>query len=239
MTSTNKKNIALFIGLFITGVWVMSFISSCGKTAASSSGLNVKYQIINLSPDLNPIDLYIDFNRQNPSTNPFIYSVSHGYFYVTSLDTPYQIRSHLVTGTTILARHDILRSGVNYTLMITGNVSNSSVTSIFTADTASSPAIGRGKIRFVNASPTGTTGLDVYANGTLAFSNVVYPKVSSYIELPNGNYNFQLNTTGASGILKTLTNVIIQDGRLYTLYAYGYTSRADSASFNAAVITNK
>jgi hypothetical protein len=243
MASRSNINIFAWLFLFFGGAFLVSGISSCGKqSSASPVGLNVQYQILNLSPDLMPVNLFIDYKQVNQAggvSNPFIFSLSHGYFYVPSLDTPYQIRSALVSGAPVLSRDDILKSGLKYTLYITGAVADKSLTSIFTVDTASSPAIGRGKIRFVNASPTETGGLDVFANGTLAFGKVVYTAYSKYIELPNGNYDFQITETGSSTILKDVPAVTIQDGRLYTLYAFGYNTRIDTAAFNAAIITNK
>lgn len=186
-----------------------------------------------------PVNLFIDFNQVNALRNPFIYGVNHGYFYVPSIDTPYQIRTSLVSGTTIFSRNDILKSGTKYTLFITGTRGDGSLTQVFTVDTAATPAIGRGKLRFVNVSPTGTSGLDVFANGTKAFSGVLYTKFSNYIELPAGNYDVQVTSKGSATVLKDLPAVTIHDGKLYTIYAYGYSSRIDTAAFNAAVITNK
>lgn len=218
-------------------------ITSCGKqSGASRTGLNIQYEILNLSPDLGPVNLLIDFKQVNAFGNPFVFNVNHGYFYVPSTDTPYQVRSAYLLATQLFSRDDILKSGLKYSLFITGTYLNgaSKTVQIFTVDTASAPAVGRGKLRFVNASPTGTGGLDVYANGTLAFSNVTYPNYSKHwVELPVGNYDLKITTTGSTGILNEQPSVTIQDGRLYTLYAYGYTTRTDSAAFNAGVIVNR
>ncbi len=235
-----KKAIKWFCYLFagVTGCFFLFSVASCGKAdVAGPAGTNVEYEIINLSPDLNPVDLYINFIKSN--STPYIFAASPTYFYPTSLTTPYQIRSDRFTATTFFSRYDTLKSGVKYSLFITGTQSNSSIKQIFTVDTAGEPTVGRGKVRFINASPTAISGLDVYANGTKAFSSVVYPNVTKYIELPVGDYDFQINTTGSSSILKDLTDITIQDGRLYTIYAYGYTSRVDTAAFNAAYIINK
>jgi len=213
-------------------------ISSCSKTGnASPTGLNIKYEILNLSPDMLPVDLFIDNKQVNSS--PYIFGVRQGYFYVPSTDVPYQIRSVEYSGTTYLTRSDVLASGASYTLFIVGALADKSDTTIFTVDTAAAPTSGRGKIRFVDASPSATGGLDVLANDSTLFSGVKYQKISSYIELPVGNYDLKIQPTGTATVIKELTPVTIQDGRLYTLYTYGYTSRADTAAFNAAVITNK
>ncbi|HEY2580360.1 MAG TPA: DUF4397 domain-containing protein [Mucilaginibacter sp.] len=234
--NSNNKFTGLF--LFIAMVLIIPIIFSCSKSGnASASGTNVQYHVLNLSPDLSPVNLFIDFKQANAS--PFVFNIDQGYFYVPSVDLPYQFRSALVGGTVLFERSDSLKAGLKYTLFIIGNQGNSSVKQIFTVDTASLPAVGRGKLRFVNASPTGTSGLDVFANGTQAFSNVLYTNYSKFIELPAGNYDIQINTTGASNVLKDLNPVTIQDGRIYTLYAFGYSNRVDTAAFNAAVITNR
>jgi hypothetical protein len=50
------------LSLFIAGVWMVYAISSCGKnTVASPLGLNIQYEVLNLSPDLLPVNLFIDF----------------------------------------------------------------------------------------------------------------------------------------------------------------------------------
>jgi hypothetical protein len=237
MTSKNSNNAFISLLLFIAGVFIIPTISSCGKqtTAGGPTGLNVQYHVLNLSPDLFPVNLFINYVKAN--TNPYVFEVDQGYFYVPSITNPFQIRSALVAGTQLLTRNDTLKIGLKYTLYITGNAA--SLKQIFTVDTAAIATIGRGKLRFVNASPTGTGGLDVTANGTPAFSKIVYLNYSKFIELPVGNYDFQINATGSPTILKDMPAVTIQDGKAYTLYAYGYTTRIDSAAFNAAMITNQ
>jgi hypothetical protein len=237
-----RINIIFFsIVLAFAGMFIAS-ITSCGKQgAASPTGLNIRYEVLNLSPDLGAIDLYIDYRQVNGATSPYIFSINQGYFYVTSTDMPYQFRPYIPnasSGTVLFSRSDILKSGLKYSLFISGSNADNSLAQTFTVDADTIPTIGRGKIRFVNVSPTATAGLDVYANGTAAFEAVPYKHVSKYIEVPVGNYDLQINATGQTAILKELPGITIQDGRLYTLYTYGYTNRADSAAFNAGMITN-
>jgi len=242
MANKNRFKIFNRLLLFIGCIFFASVISSCGKgNGASPTGLNIQYEIINLSPDMGPVNLFIGTAQVNTFGNPYTFEVNPGYFYVPSIATPYQIRSALGSGAPIFSRNDILQSGAKYSLFITGSLLQGSDTTIFTVDTATIPTIGRGKLRFVNASPTATGGLDLYANGTLTkeFTGIVYLKQSSYVELPVGNYDLKINATGSPSTLSEQPSVTIQDGRLYTLYAYGYTTRLDSAAFNSAVIINK
>jgi hypothetical protein len=238
MTLANRHSTFTKSFLFIGIVLLALNIAGCGKSnSTSATGLNIEYEVLNLSPDIGPFNLYINNARAN--STPYIFAAIPSYFSVSSIAVPYQIRTALTPGTTVLSRSDVLHSNVKYSLFVVGDIANKSEQTIFTIDTASAPASGRGKVRFIDASPTGTAGLDLFANGTAVFTKVVYPKVTTFRELPVGNYDFQINTNGSSSVLKTLSSVTIQDGRIYTIYAYGYTSRIDTALFNAGVITNK
>ena len=242
MTSKSNRNLLIWVFLLFAGGFLLTNMSSCGKAGnASPTGLNIQYEVLNLSPDLGPINLFVNFTQVNAVGNPFIFGVKQGYFYVPSTVTPYQFRSGLSSGSPIipLNSYQVLQSGAKYSLFITGSFLSNSLDTIFTIDTSLAPKTGYGKLRFVDASPLATGGLDVYANGTLAFPGVVYGKHSDYLSLPAGNYDLQIDAKGTTTILNEQPLVTIQDGRLYTLYAYGYTNVVDSASFTSAVITNR
>jgi len=212
-------------------------ISSCGKgNEASPQGLNIEYQVLNLSPDIFPVNL--DINNEAVNASPFVFGQSQGYLYVPSINLPYQIRSAAID-TTIFTLNNVLTVGAKYTLYITGSVTTKSDVTLFTVDTATNPPLGQGKIRFVDVSPTAAGGLDLYANGTKAFSAVPYLSASKWVALPVGNYDIRIDAAGTTGVLNEMPSLTIQDGRLYTIYAYGYTTRSDTAAFTAAVTTNQ
>src|ERR1700749_537417 len=110
-----RRNTLVWMFAILSGGWLCTFVSSCGKaTTGSPQLLNIQYQVINLSPDLLPVDLFIDIRQVN--SNPYCFAVPEGYFYVPSTDTPYQIRSAVNSPTTWFHRDDILASGAKYTL---------------------------------------------------------------------------------------------------------------------------
>lgn len=245
-----KKNNTIngFLLLIVTTVFLTPYLSSCGKSGnASSVGLNVQLEVLNLSPNVQPFDLYLGFIKQN--TNSYSYPFSSGYFYLNSIDTPLQIRSSATTSANnnfFTINHLGFQANHKYSLFIIGSyVSTDTAISTLTPlitldDTATIPPSGFGKIRFVNGAIQ-STGIDVTANGTPAFSAVKFATISPYIVLPAGNYTFQLNQTNAPGVIlnTTLGTTTIQDGHLYTMYSYGVPLHTDSSAFNAAVITNR
>jgi hypothetical protein len=251
MINRNNISLSVFLSLFVALFVVMPFISSCGKTGTvAASALNIQYQVINLSPDRGPVALYINFLNAN-ANQTFVYPTSSGYFFLTNIDTPFQIRPAIgtiingvpVSTTPIFSIDSILKPNLKYTLFITGLFSADSVDHIFTIDTAAVPKIGRGKIRFINASFR-SQSLDLVANGTSDAGKQFtqkYMGVSKYVELPAGNYNFDIYPTGSpSNILQTIQSYTIQDGRLYTLYCYGLAGHTqDSLAFGSNIIINK
>jgi hypothetical protein len=243
----NNSRILVFLFLFVMGIFVLPSITSCGKGGeATKAGFNTQLEILNLSPDLNPVTLYVDYLLQNSGTQ-YSYPNSSGYFYLNALDTPIQIRSALANATNIISLSPSIGANHKYTLFITGLNSNTTVTPIFTVDdTTAIPEIGFGKVRFVNAAivanaQTASTGLDITANGTTAFSNILYKQVSNYVPIPAGNYNFLVTQHNSTVIISStfLQNTTIQDGRLYTLYTYGVVGQTDSLAFGAGILTNR
>ncbi len=245
MNKIYNRGFSLFLFLLIGGFFCFPFLSSCGKAGNSNAvSFNIQYQVINLSPDLGPVSLYIDFkNNRNAA---YYYAIPSGYFYLTSIDTPFQIRRspNSIPGTVVstenlFSLNNALKANLKYTLFIAGFNRDSSLSSVFLTDTSALPKIGYGKVRFLNVSPF-SPNFDVVANGVSAFTNQQYLKVSPYIEMPAGNYNFQIFATGTSTpIIGTIQNVTVQDGKLYTMYTYGLAGRTDSLAFGKGVIVNR
>jgi len=251
----NHSGFKAFLFLVICGGLIASFISSCGKGVGTTgaTALNIKYQVVNLSPDLGPISLFIDFRQYNSLS--FYYPRASGYFALSSIDTPFQVRSSPIQLSSQVAASEIFPPNLNYvlhpnfkyTLFITGLRADSTLKFVFLTDTALAlPPLGYGKVRFLNASP-GSGSFDVYANGATApgFKNLQFNKVSPYVQMPAGNYTFQIYPAGTNvssataGAIGSYSNLTVQDGRVYTIYSYGTSGRVDSLAFGTGAIANQ
>ena len=241
MAKKNKSGIMVFLFLCSVGTMVLPFIASCGKSGTTlPAGSAVQFQVLNLSPDLQPVNLWVGYIKQN--NYPYSYPAANGYITLGIIDTPIQVRSTsaAISTSNVLSFSTQLKANLKYTLFVTGFRADSSITHIFTIDTAAVSIVGRGKIRFVNASPR-SPDLDVTANGTPAFTGQKYKGVSKFIEIPPGTYNFKImpSVGSTTTVLSDLRNINIADGKIYTLYSYGIAGRVDSAAFGANVLINK
>ena len=245
MTNNNKSHLLLYLCIFITGVMVIPSLASCGKSGVSvGSNSNARLQVVNLSPDIQPFNIYAQqvTSFVKLSTSAYYYPSPSGYFLLNSIDTPLQVRTaQIVNGvnpTNLLTLHNQFQPKVPYTWFVTGSLKDSTLTSILTVDTGSVPPNGRGKLRFVNASPS-TTGLSLVANGTIAFKDVQYTKVTDYIELTAGSYNLNVSAANApTTVLAGQKNFTVLDGKLYTMYFYGLQGKTDTAAYGTNILLN-
>jgi hypothetical protein len=225
-------------------VMTLPMLSSCGKSGnINPVEAKIEYQVLNLSYDILPVNLYINFLRQNSS--PFRYPSASGYIGLTTIDTPFQIRSASITTVTNLLKIDStnLSRRTKYSVFITGSRKANNLAYIFTVDSSTRPAVGRGKVRFVNAAPEvdGTeTGLDLTANDTEVFQRIRYKGIGDWTEMSAGIYDFNVVASkNPSRILKALPRTTIEDGRLYTIYTYGLAFRTDTTAFGVGLLTNR
>jgi len=235
--SKNRNRLGISLGMLMMISMLLPFAVSCGKSN-NISGTNTQLQIVNLSSDVNPLNLYINSVKQGVTT--YNYPTSSGYFLLPSLTPPIQFRATNASAVNIPYQIDtVLRSNSKYTLFLTGYLKDSTIkNSILSLDTATVPPVGRALLRFVHASPSSPM-LDIRANDTLAFNNIKFNSVTRYIRMPTGTYTFTINVHSTpSKIETTLSNVALQDGRAYTIYTQGIVGRTDSVAFGAAVLTN-
>ena len=238
----NKSNTplsVLFIGIVIA--LVMPFMVSCGKNeTVAVPTTNTQLQVLNLSTDLLPVNLYINLRNRGVQ---YRYPTPSGYFSLAAFDTLFQIRK-IVAGNNNSSVNEIsidttLKSNVKYTLFITGFKTNNTISHIFISDTSAAPTSGRGKIRFVNGT-AGNNIFNVTANGTAVFANQKYQNVSKFVEMPAGMYNFKIyDQSSATTILSELPNITVLDGKLYTLYCRGIVGRTDTAAFGMGLLNNR
>jgi len=226
----------------VISILAIAMLQSCGKTAAvAPSASTTKLCVVDASPDLLPMQIYLGSLQLGTAGRFFNYPTITNYYPVYSGEQVMQLRNHYLAS--VFYVDSVLKDNRNYTLFITGLASATihadTLTYILTTDYSTVPSLGYGKIRFVNASPR-TAGLDISANGTTAFTNITYKKVSPFIEVPAGVYAFKINATATpASTLTTLSNITVQDGRLYTIYTRGLVGRTDSAAFTAAVVNNQ
>ena len=234
-----KFNLFHVLLLLNMAVLVLPALTSCGTgDTVTPSSSNVQLQVLNLSPDSYPIELWMNTQRMQT----YKYNTTPAYFFLKNTD-PLQVRSTRTDSTRIFYTYgEEFLPNTRYSLFFTGLFSDRSLKTIVTKDDIEPlPEIGKGgKIRFVNASIK-SESVDIWVNEKLAIKNTDFGTVSNYITLTPGSYTFRVYPAGTSvSSIAELPNVTIQDGRLYTLYSRGIVGKAttDTAAFGLGVLPN-
>lgn len=196
------------------------------------SGLN----IIQASPTLELLDVYVDNTRANGSVD-FEFGDKIGYLSAYS-----GIRTFNVTKknnlTSLKSLQHTLKPQIGYSLFVANTLEN--IEFLILEDDLTKPATGKATIRFVNLSPDGgALSLNVGGAATDLVTNKAFKEYSNF-EAVDAAESTTLNIKNAtSGTTETsITNVKLEDGKIYTVYAKGLKANNDDTGFSAKIFTH-
>jgi hypothetical protein len=75
-------------------------------------------------------------------------------------------------------------------------------------------------IRVLHAAPNAPS-VDIYANGSLIASDLVYKEYSDYLPVPSGNYNIRVYPAGQMNTPVINTNIFVPANSVFTIAAIG------------------
>ncbi|MFC5285035.1 DUF4397 domain-containing protein [Pedobacter alpinus] len=209
-------------------------LSSCLKNDNDNVAPNYSaLAIINASPGLQPFDFVIDnqivnqgsfdFTERLPYVNIFSGNRRIGIYKDQTADS-------IKTGS-ILAQ-----PGKYYSLYVVGQPANLEFLTI--TDSVAATTTGKAQIRFLNLSVNSPSLKLNYGVDSLLINNLAYKNHSNFVEIPGGKrYNFTVKSDDVNG--KTAeSNVLIESGRIYTVWASGLYNNTDSLKLGVKIQRN-
>ncbi len=222
-----KYGVILKIRTFLSVVLVASLFFSCSKKDTPGSG---QFMFINASPGFGPVDVIFDGNKFN--TTGVAYGGNTGY-------KPLLEGSHVMnitsTGTTT-SLYDVNLStaaSINQSFFIYDRPNSLQVFAV--QDNLNTPAAGKANIRFFHLSP-GSTVIDmgtinasvftpIFSARSFESSSTAYTN-ASFTSINAGTYSFEIRVNGAGVTILTVNNIVMQEGKNYTLFAKGISGNA-------------
>lgn len=120
------------------------------------------------------------------------------------------------------------------------------VRAFITTDNLIPPTAGKGRIRFVHLIPDISTSVDVetVATGTEAtirndFANLKFKDKTDFIDVVKGTYDVKIKEAGTKRVLFTAANIVLEEGKIYTLAARGYATGSTPRGTAITTILNK
>jgi len=213
---------------------VVLVFSSCKKdnTSTQTDLGNSQILLVNSASSTSAIDLYWTGNKLN--TVPLVFGNTTGYRSVTSGTRNIQIKANL--SNILLATNTVkLTRDSSYTFFV--YEANRTTTTVIAEDDLSLPSFGNVKIKFANMSPGLSSADLVIVNGPVIASSVSFGTIGSYAELKAGTYNLALRVHNSNTILLNISNVRVDNGKIYTIWCGGSTNGTSAAALTIQKIT--
>lgn len=215
-------------------------LGSCSKKNTVGVG---QFMFVNASPAFGPVDVIFDGNKFN--TSPVAYGSNTGYL---SLREGSHVMSITASNSTTSLFDATLSTAadINQSFFIYDRPNSLQVFAV--QDNLGAPPAGKANIRFFHLSPgapmidIGTLSAAVFTpvftarsfeSSSSAFNNAKFTSITA------GTYTFDIRVNGPGTSILTVNNIVLQDGKNYTLFAKGIAGSGGATPLGLELIENK
>jgi hypothetical protein len=235
------KNIKLGLLAIVLPFFAMSCSEETTTTPTPTAKANV--MVIHASPDAPGVILNIDTKDINSAATAYPFLANTAYLPVDAGKRNIQVLVASNRAVAINAPGVDVAANKNYSIFAVDSVSK--ISPLVVEDNLTAPASGQAHIRFFHLSPN-APAVDIVniANGGKLFSNRSFNKTATatdaaFTPVPAGTYNLSVRTTSGAEVLP-LPGIVLEAGKIYTVYANGFAgASAGAAPLSAKIIVNK
>jgi hypothetical protein len=179
-----------------------------------------RVRVVHASPDAPDVDVLVD-DAEVLSDVPYL--AASGYLETT--DGEHNLKVNAAGTTTTVIDADVtLTDGTDYTVIASGLVAQ--IEPIVLQDDNTAPAAGSVRVRAIHGAP-GAPAVDVYvtapgadlATATPALTGVDFGDVSSYLEVPAGDYQVRVTPAGTKTVAIDSGALTLSSGQVRTVIA--------------------
>ena len=204
-----------------------------GSAFADLSILQVaKVLVVHASPDAPEVDLLVD--DRLAGTN-LAFPQNTGYLEVPVGTRNIKVNVSNTSTTAIEANLDLLADG-SYTVFAIDSVSN--ISALVLQDDLTAPVAGNAHIRFVHLSPNAPAVDITLTDGTIVFGNMAFKENTVFTPLPASTYDLQVRLASTDTVVLNLPGVMLDTGKIYTVFAKGFVGGSGNQALGAEIIIN-
>jgi hypothetical protein len=194
-------------------------LSSClDNDGKENQVLPVAYvSIYHESPNAPELDVFVD---EKP-INRLEFTDYTGYLNFYTGDRNFKINPSGASNTLVDTSYTFVDGGF-YSLFIVNNISK--LETLMVRDSASTPAEGKAKVRFINLSPDAPAMDVIEEESTALFSGQSFKDPSEFVEVNAATDFFAVNAAGTTDELVSADNIDLLPGKFYTLIVRGFAN---------------
>ncbi|RYY95042.1 MAG: DUF4397 domain-containing protein [Chitinophagaceae bacterium] len=224
------------------GVLVLSLpFASCDKDDDDDDGMTTgtaRVNVVHASPNAPNVDVRV--NNAVALSN-VAYGTASGYSNVTAGNTNIKISPTGTTTYVIDANVGLAANGA-YSVFAIDSVSR--IKAAVVADDLTAPAAGKAHVRFLHFSPNAPAVDIAISGGAVLFANRSFndqattPAVTAFTAVNAGTYNLEVRAAGQSAVALPLPGVMLEAGKIYTVYAKGFLGGTGTQALGAGVFVH-
>jgi len=198
-------------------------MAPCGEWLGIGDATASCVVILHLAPDAPAVDVYVDGARVLANV-PF--KGISPYLNVPAGDRRVAVRvaGSAADSAAVIDAVVSPAAGRSYTVMASGAVAN--IAPVVLADNNAAPALGKGKVRVIHASPNAPAVDIAVKGGPVVVSNLKFQEASAYLELDAGSYDLEIRPAGSTTVAYPLPGVKVEAGKVASAIAIGFLGGA-------------
>jgi hypothetical protein len=224
----------------LTGLWALilslTVFSGCSdddEETPAPTPATARVMAVHASPDAPGVDVLVDNVKANAT--PLTYPNNTSYLTVNAGTRNVKVNVAGTSTTVINADLPVAANAV-YSVFATDSVV--SLTPIVLLDTLTTPAAGNAHVRFIHLSPNAPAVDVAVAGGAVLFANRSFQQYTSFTPVPAGTYNLEVRLAGTSTVVLPLPGIVLQTGKIYTVWAKGFVGATGTQALGAQIIVN-
>ena len=189
--------------------------------------------VTHASPDAPGVDLLVDGIVVN--SQALEYPDNTGYLSVNTGTRNFKVNA---SGTSTTVIDETLTIGANLSYSVFAIDELSDIRALVLQDDLTAPASGKSHVRFLHLSPDAPAVDITLTDGTVIFGNVAFGEYEGFSPLDSGTYDLQVRVAGTSNVALELPGIVLENGKIYTVFAKGFLSGQGSQALGAEIIVN-
>lgn len=203
------------------------------ETTPTPTNTSAKVMVVHASPDAPGVDLLVDNSKVNTTALAFLGNTA--YLSVNAGTRNIKVNA-AGTSTTVINADVPFTAGKNYSLFAVDSLKK--ISAVLVEDDLTAPASGKAHVRFIHLSPNAPAVDVALAGGNVVWGDYEFKDGSTFAPLDAGTYNLEVRLAGTTTVVLPLPGIVLQAGKIYTVYAKGFVGGTGAAALGAQIIVN-
>lgn len=237
------NNVSLRAGEIYT-VFARGFVGGAGSQALDAKTItnlntsaaipgNGRVMIVHASPNAPAVEALLANTVLN--STPLSFPNNTAYLNVAAGMRGIKVRPAGTT-TNVINANVAVNENANYTVFAADSVSK--IAPLVLTDDLTTPASGKAHVRFVHLSPNAPAVDVAVTGGPVVYANRSFKQFTNFTPLDAGTYNLEVRPAGGTAVVLSLPGIVLQAGKIYTVFARGFLGGAGTAALGAQIIVN-